>query len=161
MAERDYDGDGITVHWDSSRCIHTAICLRALPDVFDTRRRPWVDVGAAPADQVAEAVARCPTGALRFSSPTIVEPIPDTTLMRPVRGGPMVVRGDVRVVDAAGNTICHETRVALCRCGNSRNQPFCDNSHRRRPFDEPEPRASPVAPEAPDEVCPPQELDVS
>ena len=40
---RDYENDAIRVHWDSIRCIHVGICLRALPQVFDTGRRPWVD----------------------------------------------------------------------------------------------------------------------
>ncbi len=155
MVTKDYARPEITVHWDSSRCIHTAICLRALPEVFDVGRRPWIDVDAAPAEAVAEAVMRCPTGALRFTATTGSEPTPGTTTMRPVRGGPMVVRGDVEIVDAEGTTIARETRVTLCRCGNSRNQPFCDNSHRRIGFDEPDIRAR-AAVQAPDEICPPQ-----
>lgn len=155
MVQRDYARPELTVHWDSSRCIHTAVCLRALPEVFDVRRRPWIDVEAAPAEAVADAVARCPTGALRFTSDTLQEEAPDHAVMRPLRGGPLVVRGDVEIVDAAGETVCRETRVTLCRCGNSRNQPFCDNSHRTQGFDEPELRAPPDA-TAPDEICPPQ-----
>ena len=66
MARRTYVGDGITVLWDSSRCIHSAICLRALPDVFDVDRRPWVDVTAADAEAIAGAIEQCPSGALRY-----------------------------------------------------------------------------------------------
>ncbi len=61
---RVYETGEIRVHWDSSRCIHTGICLEALPEVFDIRRRPWVDVAAAEVDAIAHAVERCPTGAL-------------------------------------------------------------------------------------------------
>ena len=155
MVTKDYERPEITVHWDSSRCIHTAICLRALPEVFDVRRRPWIDVSAASPEAVADAVMRCPTGALRFTAATISEPAPPSTVLRPVRGGPLVVRGDVRIVDADGDVIAHETRATLCRCGNSGNQPFCDNSHREAGFDEPEIRArEPAA--APEEICPPQ-----
>lgn len=155
MVTKDYERDQITVHWDSSRCIHTAICLRTLPEVFDVHRRPWIDVDAATPNAVADAVTRCPTGALRFTSDAFDEARPATTELRPIRGGPMVVRGDVELIDGDGNTIAHETRVTLCRCGNSRNQPFCDNSHRSVGFDEPEIRAPDTA-QAPDEVCPPQ-----
>lgn len=156
---RDYEGEGITVHWDSARCIHTGICLRALPSVFDVGARPWINLEGAGAAAVADAVSRCPTGALTFTSESVRERAPEITTMRPVRGGPMLVRGDVRIVDADGNTICHETRVTLCRCGQSGNQPFCDNSHRRRGFEEPEPAGTPPAVAAPDEVCPPQAFD--
>ncbi len=130
-AQRTYETDAIAVHWESSRCIHTARCLQALPQVFDVRRRPWVDVGAANAEDLAAAVRTCPTGALRYTRtdgapqeepqrPTIAVPIPD---------GPLLVMGDLRVQDPEGETITEETRLTLCRCGNSRNQPFCDNSH--------------------------------
>ena len=131
---RTYETEEIRVHWDSARCIHVGICLRTLPQVFDTSRRPWVDVEAADADAVADAVERCPTGALRYERldgapgdeprrPTIALPIPN---------GPLLVAGDLQVETPDGEEIAHENRLALCRCGLSRNQPFCDNSHMRR-----------------------------
>ncbi|MCH5644752.1 MULTISPECIES: CDGSH iron-sulfur domain-containing protein [unclassified Gordonia (in: high G+C Gram-positive bacteria)] len=46
-------------------------------------------------------------------------------------GGPLVVRGDVEIVDINGNPIPrHRSTFALCRCGRSAIQPFCDGSHR-------------------------------
>lgn len=153
--KKDYEGQGITVHWDSDRCIHTGICIKALPTVFDTSARPWINVEGGTTQQIADAVARCPTGALRFTSDIVREKPAATTVLRPVRGGPMIVRGNVEVVGHDGEVLCTETRVALCRCGNSGNQPFCDNSHRTKGFAEPELKA-PEPVEAPDEVCPPQ-----
>ena len=161
---RTYENDRIRVHWDSARCIHTGICLRALPDVFDTNRRPWVEIDAAAADAVAETVERCPTGALRYERldgaegeeperPTKVIPIPD---------GPLLMVGDLQVEDPDGEPITHEERLTLCRCGMSRNQPFCDNSHLRRfwrsgpssePNDEPPPPREGAA-EQPTKVVP-------
>ena len=133
---RSYEGDGIRVLWDATRCIHVGNCLRAEPAVFNVGRRPWVDVGAAGAEAIARAVETCPTGALRYQStgalpderpeePTVVEVRPN---------GPLFVRGAVKVVDAVGRVIAEETRVALCRCGGSRNKPFCDNTHREIGF---------------------------
>jgi CDGSH-type Zn-finger protein len=48
----------------------------------------------------------------------------------PYRDGPLLVRGDFRLVDQDGNEIDpgRET-VALCRCGKSRMRPFCDGTH--------------------------------
>jgi CDGSH-type Zn-finger protein/uncharacterized Fe-S cluster protein YjdI len=132
--QRTYETDAIRVHWDSSRCIHTGICLRTLPSVFDLRGRPWVDLAGADANAVADAVGQCPTGALRYDRldgaegerpqrPTVVWPVSD---------GPLVMVGDLDVRGPAGEPLTHETRLTFCRCGLSRNQPFCDNSHRRR-----------------------------
>lgn len=150
---RDYETDSIRVHWNSARCIHTAVCLQTLPEVFDVGRRPWVDVHGADADAIGAAVERCPTGALRYERldgapgeeperPTIVVPIPD---------GPLMVVGDLDIRDADGERITRETRVTLCRCGQSRNQPFCDNSHVQSGF-----RSGPVNPPSAD-LPPPEE----
>ena len=161
---RTYETDSIRVHWDSSRCIHTGICLRRLPGVFDVRRRPWVDLSAADADAVADTVSHCPSGALRFERldgaegeqperPTVVIPIED---------GPLLMAGDLDVQTPDGEQITREARLTLCRCGLSRNQPFCDNSHKRRQWTSgptTEPEAAPPPPregstDAPTRVVP-------
>jgi CDGSH-type Zn-finger protein len=53
-----------------------------------------------------------------------------TTLITPYRDGPLLVRGEFTLVDQDGNAIDpgRET-VALCRCGKSRQRPFCDGTH--------------------------------
>jgi CDGSH-type Zn-finger protein len=53
--------------------------------------------------------------------------------------------GDLEVRGPDGAPLTHETRLTLCRFGLSHNQPFCDNSHRRRkwksgPSTDPQPR---------------------
>jgi uncharacterized Fe-S cluster protein YjdI/CDGSH-type Zn-finger protein len=132
VARRDYSTQQIVVHWDSDLCIHTGRCLRSLPEVFDTGRRPWVTVDAASADEVAATVRICPTGALRYErpdgageevaeEPTTVEPRPD---------GPLFVRGRVRIVQPDGSVVDEGPRFALCRCGATTNPPFCNNAHR-------------------------------
>ncbi len=136
MTKRTYETDKIRVSWNSDRCIHSAICLDALPTVFDARRRPWVDVSAAETDDIARAIERCPTGALtyeRLDGEAGEEPPAETTVI-PWPNGPLMVRGNLDVRDARGNIFDQGTRMALCRCGHSRNQPFCDLSHRAAGF---------------------------
>ena len=132
--QRDYETAAIRVHWESSRCIHTGVCLRTLPEVFDTSRRPWVDIEAADVDAIAGAVERCPSGALRYQrlDGGRGEEPQRPTIVVPIENGPLMLVGDLDVRDADGQQITRETRLTLCRCGLSRNQPFCDNSHRRR-----------------------------
>jgi uncharacterized Fe-S cluster protein YjdI/CDGSH-type Zn-finger protein len=128
---REYSSSGIRVQWYASRCIHTGACIRALPRVFNPRRRPWVDVDAADADAIANAVLKCPTGALHFvRADGIPEPTPERVTVTTVRDGPYFVRGEVEVTDAEGRVVRKDSRVALCRCGKSRHPPFCDNTHR-------------------------------
>ena len=59
---REYVSEDIRVQWYASRCIHSAACIRSLPEVFDPRRRPWIYLSAASADAIANAVLSCPTG---------------------------------------------------------------------------------------------------
>jgi CDGSH-type Zn-finger protein len=53
----------------------------------------------------------------------------------PYRDGPLIVRGDFRLVDTDGAEIDPGRRtVALCRCGKSGIKPFCDGTHKRAGF---------------------------
>ncbi|MDO9407734.1 (4Fe-4S)-binding protein [Patulibacter sp.] len=59
--------DGRTaVTFEAALCRHAAECVRGLPAVFDTSKRPWIQPDRAPADAVVEVVGRCPTRALKI-----------------------------------------------------------------------------------------------
>ena len=52
--------------------------------------------------------------------------------------GPFLVKGPITVVDAEGNSFpidSNKPMVALCRCGQSANRPFCDGTHNRCGFE--------------------------
>lgn len=70
MASRRYTGPLVDVTDERELCIHSAVCVRGMPVVFDTSRRPWIDPRAAAtpdlADQLRAVVARCPSGALQI-----------------------------------------------------------------------------------------------
>lgn len=132
MAKRTYENDAIRVHWDSSRCIHVAECLKNAPEVFDREVRPWVTIDGADADHIAWTIEQCPSGALRYErlDGAPQEAPPPTTTVVPWPGGPLRVRGDITVRDARDRPISAGYRMALCRCGASENHPFCDLSHK-------------------------------
>ncbi len=119
----DYRGDRIVVRYALKRCIHAAECVRGLPAVFDPRRRPWIDAKLAGADAIAKVITRCPTGALHYErTDGGAAEIPDeTNSVLPTPRGPYYLRGDLEILDAAGTVVLRDTRVALCRCGQSRN----------------------------------------
>lgn len=131
-----YATDAITVTYDPVRCIHAAECVRSLPLVFDPSRRRWIQLEHAQADDIAAVVRRCPTGALQY---TLALGDPETADAAPRvqarRRGPLYVRGDVQLTTEDGVVIATGTRLALCRCGASRNKPFCDGSHLEIGFD--------------------------
>ena len=122
-----YDGAEITVTFDPARCLHAAECLRGLPSVFDVRRRPWIDPDGAVAEQVAEVVRRCPSGALHYEGGNVPAEEPQRpTTVSAEPGGPLWVRGEL-VLQTAGGEL-DEVRAGLCRCGQTANAPFCDGS---------------------------------
>ncbi|MBB3082210.1 CDGSH iron-sulfur domain-containing protein [Geodermatophilus sabuli] len=62
----------------------------------------------------------------------------------PYRDGPLIVRGDFRLVDQDGGEIDPgRDTVALCRCGKSGIKPFCDGTHKRSGFTAPSAPARP------------------
>lgn len=136
---RTYPGDTITVRWQQGRCIHAAACVRSLPGVFDPNARPWVRPDEASTEAVVEAVLACPTGALSFErhdgGPD--EAAPPRCEARVLADGPLVVAGDVILVDGEGETLDRERRLALCRCGASANKPYCDGAHTKADFSDP------------------------
>ena len=126
-----YKGKNIVVSFISDRCTHVAACLRGAPEVFNSRRQPWVDPDAAPPDRVADVILRCPTGALHFErldgGPE--ESIPDENTVILNEDGPLYLRGNIEIQSKDGDVLLQDTRIALCRCGFSRHKPFCDNFH--------------------------------
>jgi CDGSH-type Zn-finger protein/uncharacterized Fe-S cluster protein YjdI len=128
---RRYQGEALTVLYDAKRCIHAAECVRGLPAVFAAGRRPWVEPEAAGADEVAAVVERCPTGALHYERQDHgrgEEPAGENTVAV-TAGGPLFLRGRIEIASPQGDLLLVDTRVALCRCGASRNKPLCDGSH--------------------------------
>jgi uncharacterized Fe-S cluster protein YjdI len=134
-----YRTSEIEVTFDPNRCVHYAACIRALPAVFDSRVIPWVRLEASEPSRIAEAVARCPTGALHSRRLDVVDAAVVPAASEPVtitasRNGPLYLQGDVQVELEDGTKVVHDTRVALCRCGKSALQPLCDGSHRAAGF---------------------------
>lgn len=136
---RHYANDAIDISYDPPRCIHAAECIRGLPAVFERNRRPWILPSAASADEIANVIERCPSGALHFQrrdGGAAEIPQQPTTIV-PTAGGPYYVRGLVELRSDDGSSVFEDVRMALCRCGQSRNKPFCDNSHFSVGFDDP------------------------
>lgn len=133
---RVYRTEEIEVLWEPSRCTHFGECVRGSAEAFDPRRRPWIEPGAEPPEHLAEIIARCPTGALHlvWRDGRSAEEPSETATVFPMLDGPLLMRGRIQIVDRQGNLVREDTRVALCRCGHSRNKPFCDDSHYRVGF---------------------------
>jgi len=135
MARKAYRSEKISVSFDLQRCIHARECVRGLPEVFDTEKRPWIQPDRAEPDAITTVVLRCPSGALQFErEDSDRETPPEENVIAIAENGPLYARGDIEIKSPEGDTLFRETRVALCRCGASQNKPFCDNSHKEIGF---------------------------
>ena len=64
---RSYSNGEITVLWQPEKCRHSGICVSRLPEVFDARSRPWINMEAAESRKIVETILRCPSGALSYT----------------------------------------------------------------------------------------------
>jgi uncharacterized Fe-S cluster protein YjdI len=59
-----YTNGEITILWQPGLCKHSGICFKGLAEVFDPRRKPWIDMSRAETDEIIDQVKKCPSGAL-------------------------------------------------------------------------------------------------
>jgi CDGSH-type Zn-finger protein len=126
----NYVGKRITVHDNRALCAHAGHCTAGLASVFRSDRKPWVDPDGAAVDEITAAIRQCPSGALSYSIDNIEqrdgarEPGIVAT-----ENGPYAVTGGIELRGAEFGDGASTEHFTLCRCGASRNKPFCDGSH--------------------------------
>lgn len=131
-ARRDsYRANGITVNDDRTVCSHAGHCTDGLPSVFKLKTEPWIDPPGADTGALMEVIDRCPSGALSYTLDGSTEPVEKErdAEITPSEDGPYRVTGAVQVVSADGSPYERRARQTLCRCGGSKNKPFCDGTH--------------------------------
>jgi CDGSH-type Zn-finger protein/uncharacterized Fe-S cluster protein YjdI len=116
----------ITVRFDTKRCIHSRHCVLEAPKIFRANTQgAWIHPEAASLDHLVRVALNCPSGAITYERRDGggQERAPDVNVVRVRENGPYAVNAAIALNDAA------MTRATLCRCGQSKNKPFCDNSH--------------------------------
>jgi uncharacterized Fe-S cluster protein YjdI len=147
---REYSNGEITVFWKPDACIHATTCFMKLRKVFDPTKRPWVNMQGASTQEIIDIVEQCPTDALTWKwnrdlTPVESErlheqppgdervPVPPTEITI-IENGPALIKGKFSMRHNTGEVIPTASQIALCRCGYSRNQPFCDGTHHSAGF---------------------------
>jgi CDGSH-type Zn-finger protein/uncharacterized Fe-S cluster protein YjdI len=125
----DYiEGRDLTLIYEGKKCIHSRFCVTWGPKVFIANvKGPWINPDAMATDALTEIAHVCVSGAIRYKrkdgQPD--EAPPPVNLVSVREGGPYAIRADIRLDGAPA--VSH--RLTLCRCGASKNKPFCDGSH--------------------------------
>jgi CDGSH-type Zn-finger protein/ferredoxin len=127
---QNYVGKGVTIHDNRSICSHAGFCTDRLASVFRMKTEPWIDPDGARIEEIIEAVKRCPSGALSYSIDGVEHRDQDRDPMITVsKDGPYLVTGGVELEDESRAEGASEEHYTLCRCGASKNKPFCDGAH--------------------------------
>lgn len=69
--KKEYSNGEITVLWDDTKCIHSANCVRGLPKVFNSARRPWINLRGTLSVAIVATVKTCPSGALTMKGDAV------------------------------------------------------------------------------------------
>ncbi len=121
------EGKDVTIIFDGKRCIHSRRCVMGEPSVFRANvDGPWIFPDEAPAQDLLRIAYACPSGAIRVIPRTgEQESAPPANIAAVRENGPLAFHADLTIAGHDGTM----TRATLCRCGLSKNKPYCDNSH--------------------------------
>ncbi len=123
-----YIGKKITIHDDRGICSHAGFCTDGLPKVFRMATEPWIDADAETVEKIINTIKKCPSGALSYSvDGKLFNSFSDQPEITITEDGPYFVKGTIELKDADHPE--SKEHYALCRCGKSRNKPFCDGQH--------------------------------
>ena len=126
----NYVGAEITIHDNRGICSHAGLCTDGLPKVFLYGKEPWIDPNGATSEQIVRTIKKCPSGALSYSIEGVEhrdqDRGPEITV---AKNGPYVVTGGAELAGVIRDEGASEGQYTLCRCGESKNKPFCDGTH--------------------------------
>ena len=125
-------GEKITIHFEGARCIHSRNCVLGNPAVFvPNAPGQWIHPDAASVEDVVALAQNCPSGAIAYkrSDGGAAEAPPKVNVVRVRENGPLAIHAEMDIAGHGKNL-----RATLCRCGASKNKPFCDGSHNAAHF---------------------------
>jgi CDGSH-type Zn-finger protein/uncharacterized Fe-S cluster protein YjdI len=120
-------GRSLTVLFEGHRCVHSRHCVLDAPTVFKANTPgEWIFPDNIATEALVEVAHKCPSGAIRYerSDGGAPESAPTVNTLFVRENGPYAVRAALNV---NGDTT--HFRATLCRCGQSKNKPYCDGSH--------------------------------
>lgn len=134
--QKEYTNGELTIVWKPKRCIHAAECVKALPNVYNPNRKPWIIAEGADTSELKSQINKCPSGALSYymNGEENKEEYALETKVEVLENGPLLVYGTLSVKDKDGKSEIKNKTTAFCRCGASKNKPYCDGSHIKANF---------------------------
>ena len=121
----EYACQQITIVDNTDVCCRDRSCITDLPQVFET-----CDPNTASPAEIIKTIRKCPSGALTYRiGGEHCKDFGREPAITIVKNGPIRVVGGICLNDEMGSKPACEEHYTLCRCGGSRNKPFCDGTH--------------------------------
>lgn len=137
----DYAGHGGILSDNRGICAHSGHCTKLLPKVFKVGAEVWIDAAGDEPELIQATVLTCPSGAISYWLDGVDyrdTERPPAILIAP--NGPYAIQGGANLPDVTWEEGASREHFTLCRCGHSRNKPFCSGDHRNHSFDERAPK---------------------
>jgi len=132
-----YRGQAITILNNPLLCSVAEYCHKDLESVFDTTRTPWIEPDGDTLEHVKALIERCPSGALAYTINDRPQPVNECAATITIeKNGPLRITGSIELTDANWGQGASREHYTLCRCGASKNKPFCDGTHASIVFDD-------------------------
>jgi CDGSH-type Zn-finger protein len=125
-----YQIENFTLLDNRGICQHAGFCTDELASVFKLHQEPWIDPNGAPVDRIRTQVDRCPSGALSYAVNGVERPdMVREPCITVSKDGPYRITGRIPLNETGWMQGASREHYALCRCGGSKNKPFCDGTH--------------------------------
>ena len=140
--QKEYTNNEVTVVWQPEKCIHSKVCWTGLSEVFDPKKRPWINIQGSTTEKIIQQVRHCPSGALSYymndQAAANQDPVAEAGSIIKVEvspRGPYLINTQCIIKHADGREEIKNGKIALCRCGSSNNKPYCDGRHKEINFE--------------------------
>jgi len=127
---KNYVGKEISIRDNRGICSHSGFCTDQLSSVFKLKEEPWIDPNGEKAEKIIEIIKKCPSGALSYSLGSTEHRDQNREEGIAVsKDGPYFIVGNIDLKGIEWGEGASKEHYTLCRCGSSKNKPFCDGTH--------------------------------
>ncbi len=125
-----HDGKEVSVLDNRGTCCHFGNCTDHLPTVFHEDGNVFITPDGDAPEKIIDIVRACPSGALGFIRDGVTYSGEEREQeIYVAENASYYVRGGIELEGEPMNQGANREHYALCRCGQSKNKPFCDGTH--------------------------------
>ena len=130
-----YDSKSVTVTFNRSICAGSSNCVKEFPTIYTSESKDWIHPDKGNLQEIEDSIKQCPSGALSYKLKQTnskeechLENCKEEQLDI-VKTDSVIAKRPIDIKIEGWSSFANKTKFSLCRCGASKNKPFCDYSH--------------------------------